>query len=168
MPGFSLGPFGQYFTRQETWAEQARPWIDYLARSCYMLQQGRFVADALVYYGENTNITWAFRDMLPEISGYEFDFINATALIEAATSRDGKIVTPGGGEYAVLVLDKSAREMSLPVLEKIKTLVDAGVAVTGAKPEKSPTLSDDQEAFQSLVDEIWSSPTYQMDQQQRC
>ena len=26
-PGFSLGPFGQYFTRQETWAEQAKPWM---------------------------------------------------------------------------------------------------------------------------------------------
>ena len=47
-PGFSLGPFGQYFTRQETWAEQAKPWMDYLARSCYLLQQGKFVADVLI------------------------------------------------------------------------------------------------------------------------
>ena len=26
-PGLSLGPFGQWFTRNETWAEQATPWI---------------------------------------------------------------------------------------------------------------------------------------------
>ena len=47
-PGLSLGPFGQWFTRNETWAELARPWIQYLARSCFMLQQGRFVADIVV------------------------------------------------------------------------------------------------------------------------
>ncbi|MCB9504085.1 MAG: glycoside hydrolase [Deferribacteres bacterium] len=156
-PGFSLGPFGQYFTRQETWAEQARPWIDYLARSCYMLQQGRFVADALVYYGENTNLTLEFREELPEISGYEYDFINSTALLEVVSTQDGKMITPGGGSYNVLVLHKSAKNMTLPVLKKIKELVDAGVTVTGTKPERTPSLSDDPQAFAELVDTIWSS-----------
>ena len=32
-PGLTLGPFGQWFNRNETWAEQAGPWVDYLARS---------------------------------------------------------------------------------------------------------------------------------------
>jgi hypothetical protein len=27
-PGLTLGPFGQVFTRHETWGERARPWID--------------------------------------------------------------------------------------------------------------------------------------------
>ena len=68
-PGFSLGPFGQYFTRQETWAEQAKPWMDYLARSCYLLQQGKFVADVLYLYGENTNLTWRFKEKLARYTG---------------------------------------------------------------------------------------------------
>lgn len=156
MPGFSLGPFGQYFGRQETWAEQSKAWIEYLARSSYMLQQGRFVADALVYYGENTNITRDFTDALPKIKGYEFDFVNSTALLEAVTVKDGKMVVPGGGSYSILVLDKSAREMTLPVLKKIKELVDAGMAVTGTKPERTPTLADDSAAFKILVEEIWA------------
>ncbi|MCC6723344.1 MAG: glycoside hydrolase, partial [Saprospiraceae bacterium] len=68
MPGFSLGPFGQYFTRQETWSGAgAKAWVDYLSRSCHLLQQGQFVADALIYYGENTNLTWRFKEKLPEI-----------------------------------------------------------------------------------------------------
>jgi len=33
-PGMTLG-VGQYFTRNETWAEQAKPWVDYLARSSF-------------------------------------------------------------------------------------------------------------------------------------
>jgi len=55
-PGISLGPFGQWFTRNETWAEIAQPWTTYLARSCYLLQQGKFVADVLYFYGEDSNL----------------------------------------------------------------------------------------------------------------
>ena len=43
IPGLGLGPFGQWFTRHETWAEQAKAWTTYLARSSYLLQQGKFV-----------------------------------------------------------------------------------------------------------------------------
>ena len=32
-PGLSLFIFGQYFNRNETWAEMARPWVDYMARN---------------------------------------------------------------------------------------------------------------------------------------
>src|SRR5206468_11123070 len=35
IPGLGLGPFGQWFNRHETWANQARAWTDYLARSSY-------------------------------------------------------------------------------------------------------------------------------------
>lgn len=157
-PGFSLGPFGQYFGRQETWAEQARPWVDYLSRSCYMLQQGRFVADALVYYGENTNLTWRFREKLPDIPGYEYDFVNATALVNVLKVENGKITSPGGGVYSLLVLDESAKQMTVPVLKKLRDLVKAGAKVTGVKPEKSPSLSDDASEFSQLVNEIWSHP----------
>jgi hypothetical protein len=45
-PDMSLRHIGQFFTRHETWAEMARPWMDYLARTSYLLQKGRFVADS--------------------------------------------------------------------------------------------------------------------------
>ena len=32
-PGLTLFIFGQTFNRNETWAEQAKPWVDYLARN---------------------------------------------------------------------------------------------------------------------------------------
>src|SRR5690606_1153877 len=40
-PGLSLLIFGQFFNRHESWAELAGPWIDYIARNSYLLQQGR-------------------------------------------------------------------------------------------------------------------------------
>ncbi len=158
MPGFSLGPFGQYFTRQETWSEQANVWIDYLARSCYMLQQGKNVADVLVYYGENTNLTIEFEDKLPDMPGYEFDFVNSSTLKEAISINNGKMITPGGGIYSLLYIDESGVEMTLPVLKKIKELVDNGVVITGTKPLRTPSLSDNAEEFQKLVNEIWAKP----------
>jgi hypothetical protein len=158
-PGFSLGPFGQYFTRHETWAEQAKAWIGYLGRSCQLLQQGKNVADILYYYGENTNITWLTRSKLPSIpSGYEFDFVNSTALIEAIDVKNGKLVAKSGNTYRLLVLDETAKNMSLPVLKRLAELVNAGAKVAGTKPEQSPSLADNVAEFNTLVSEIWKNP----------
>ncbi len=154
-PGFSLGPFGQYFTRQETWSGAgAKAWMDYLGRSCQLLQSGKFVADVLYFYGENTNITWQFRQKLPVITGYEFDFCNASAL-QLMQVKNGKIVAPSGASYSILILDESAMKVTLPVLRKLKELVSKGAKLAGIKPESSPTLNDSQEEFESIVNEIW-------------
>jgi len=50
-PGMTLGTCGQWFNRNETWAEQAGPWVDYISRSSYLLQQGHFGADIVYFYG---------------------------------------------------------------------------------------------------------------------
>ena len=59
-PGLEMGIFGQYFNRNDTWAEQAGPWVDYIARTSYLLQQGKFVADVAYFYGEDRNLTEIF------------------------------------------------------------------------------------------------------------
>ncbi len=158
-PGFSLGPFGQYFTRQETWAEAGgKAWMSYLGRSCYLLQQGRNVADVLYYYGENNNVTWISREKLPAIpAGYEFDFVNSSALLNAIQAKNGKLTAQSGNTYSVLVLDESAKFMTLPVLKKIRDLVKAGIKVAGAKPLKSPSLADNDVEFQTIANEIWKN-----------
>jgi alpha-L-rhamnosidase len=159
-PGFSLGPFGQYFTRQETWSEQSKVWMSYLGRSSYLLQQGKFVADVLYYYGENTNLTWRFKEQLADVPvGYEYDFVNATILKEGIQVKNGKLVAPSGMTYSVLVLDESAKTMTLPVLRKIRDLVKAGAKIAGVKPEKSPSLMDDAAEFQNIVNEVWGKGT---------
>jgi hypothetical protein len=158
IPGLSLGPFGQWFTRHETWAELAKPWTTYLARSSYMLQQGRFVADVLYFYGEDSNITALFGEKHPDIpAGYDFDFINADAILHRLSTEGGRITTPSGMSYAVLALDANSRHMSLPVLRKIRELAGAGAVVAGSKPVDSPSLSDDQAEFRAIADELWGS-----------
>ncbi|SHH48361.1 F5/8 type C domain-containing protein [Chryseolinea serpens] len=158
IPGLGLGPFGQWFNRHDTWAEQAKAWTDYLSRSSYLLQQGKFVADVVYYYGEDNNITGLFGKKMPNIPpGYNFDFINADILVNLIAAKDKKLTTPSGMVYQVLALDENAKRMSLPVLRKLSKLVKDGVVITGPKPEATPSLSDDQNEFQKLVNEIWNS-----------
>ncbi len=151
-PGLTLGPFGQWFNRNETWAEYAGPWVTYLARSSYMLQQGRFHADVLYFYGEDSNLTAIFERKSPDVpKGYGFDYINADALIHELSVADGEIATKSGMRYKVLGLDPYSRHMSLPVLRALYALVEAGANVAGPKPTDDPSLADDQGEFRRLA-----------------
>ncbi|MFX0555414.1 glycosyl hydrolase [Maribacter sp. CXY002] len=158
MPGFSLGPFGQYFGRQETWSGAgAKAWVDYLARSSYLLQQGQNVADILYLYGENDNVTLISTESLPNIpQGHEFDFTSATILKEAISAEAGKLKAKSGVTYEMLQLDKGTHRMTMSTLQKLKELADAGVKIKGTKPIGTPSLTDDIEAFKVLADEIWN------------
>ena len=50
-PGFVYHA-GEHINVNATWWEYARPFMDYIARSSYLLRQGDFVADILMYYGD--------------------------------------------------------------------------------------------------------------------
>ncbi len=155
-PGLTLGPFGQWFNRNETWAEQAAPWVNYLARSSYVLQQGHFGADLVYFYGEDSNLTAIFQRSAPGIpAGYGFDYINADALIHELSVANGQIVTKSGMQYKVLGLDPYSRHMSLPVLRAIHTLVENGAVVAGSKPTDDPSLADDQVEFEKLSSQLF-------------
>ena len=157
-PGFSLGPFGQWFNRNETWAEQAQPWVTYLARNSYLLQQGKFVADIVYFYGEDTNLTALFQHKAPEIpEGYNFDYINSDALVHVLNVADGELATSSGMRYRVLALDPHSQHMSLPVLRKIRDLVQAGAIVCGPKPTDTPSLADDANEFRKIADQLWGA-----------
>jgi hypothetical protein len=159
-PGLTLGPFGQWFNRNETWAEEAGPWVKYLARSSYLLQQGRFGADLVYFYGEDSNLTAIFTAKAPAVpAGYGFDYINADGLIHELFVDGGQIATKSGMRYRVLGLDPYSRHMSLPVLRAIRKLVEDGGIVAGGKPTDDPSLADDQAEFHRLADGLFGDGT---------
>lgn len=95
---------GQWFNRHDTWAEMALPWISYLSRSSYMLQQGQNVADILVYYGEDNNITNLYANKLPAVpAGYEYDFISANGLANDIKAVDSDLVAPSGASLSLVM-----------------------------------------------------------------
>ena len=159
-PGMTLGPFGQWFNRNETWAEDAGTWVNYLARTSFMLQQGHFGADLLYFYGEDSNLTAIFSEKAPDIpAGYGFDYINADALIHELTVADGRITTKSGMNYRVLGLDSYSKHMSLPVLRAIHKLVQDGAVVAGPMPTDDPSQADDQAEFKKLNSELFGDGT---------
>jgi alpha-L-rhamnosidase len=159
-PGLTLGPFGQWFNRNETWAEDAGPWVNYLARSSYMLQQGRFDADLVYFYGEDSNLTAIFNTKAPNIpAGYGFDYINADGLIHELSVNKGRITTKSGMSYRVLGLDPYSKHMSLPVLRAIHGLVEAGAVVAGPQPIDDPSIADDHAEFKKLNAELFGDGT---------
>ncbi len=159
-PGMTLGPCGQWFNRNETWAEEAVPWVNYIARSSYLLQQGHFGADLVYFYGEDSNLTAIFADKSPDVpAGYGFDYINADGLIHMLSATNGRITAESGMSYRVLGLDPYSQHMSLPVLRAIHKLVEDGAAVAGPKPTDDPSLADDQAEFQKLNDELFGDGT---------
>ena len=157
-PGLGLMIFGQWFNRHDTWAEQAKAWTDYLARSCYMLQQGQFVADVAYYYGEDNVVTGLFGNEHPAVpKSYNYDYVNAEILSTLLTYNGKQLTLPSGMSYKMLVLDKNCNRMSLPVLRKLAELAKAGALICGEKPVMEPTMEGDKEEFQRLVDEVWNA-----------
>ncbi len=60
-----------------------RPWVNYLARCSYLLQQGHFYADVAYFYGEEGPLTavfgWKAHRDAPD--GYGFDFVNSDVIL---------------------------------------------------------------------------------------
>jgi len=159
-PGMTLGPFGQWFNRNETWADQAAAWVAYLARTSFLLQAGKFGADLVYFYGEDSNLTAIFNKKSPDVpAGYGFDYVNADALIHELHVENGRIATKGGMSYKLLALDPYSKHMSLPVLRAIHVLVEDGANLAGPKPEEDPSLSDDQGEFKKLNEELFGDGT---------
>jgi hypothetical protein len=159
-PGLTLGPFGQWFNRNETWAEQAGPWIKYLARTSFLLQQGHFAADLIYFYGEDSNLTAIFDKKAPDVPvGFGFDYVNADSLIHELNVDNGRITTKAGMNYQLLGLDAYSKHMSLPVLRAIHKLVEDGAQVAGQKPTDDASLADDAAEFKKMNDELFGDGT---------
>ncbi len=150
--------FGTEFNRNNTWFEYAKPWIDYLRRCSVMLQSGKVVADVAYYIGEDTPKMAGIRK--PELpAGYDYDYINSDVIENRLAVKDGRLILPDGMSYRLLVLPESAT-MRPAVLKKIAQLVQAGAAVLGAPPTRSPSLENfpacDAEV-KKLAGELWGS-----------
>ncbi|MFJ5956368.1 glycosyl hydrolase [Paenarthrobacter sp. NPDC092416] len=157
-PGITLSPYlGQSFTRNETWAHAAKPWLDYIGRCSHLLQQGTYAADVAYFYGEEAPITGVFGDSAPAVpEGYGFDFINLDGLLNHLTvTPDGGLLTTGGTTYRLLYLGGSSRRMTLAAVRRVAELLDGGATVAGWRPESSPSQSDDPSEWATAVENLW-------------
>lgn len=151
---------GTHMNRNITWWEQIDAFSGYIGRCQLMLQQGRFVADAIFYYGDNVPNQVPLKRMNPlDETGYDYDMCNTDIILNHMRVEDGKIKLKSGMEYRVLVLPERER-FTLPVLEKLATLIEAGAVIIGPKPTADFSLRnfpERDEKLKALADEIWGN-----------
>ncbi|WP_394772466.1 glycosyl hydrolase [Mucilaginibacter sp.] len=157
LPGLDAW-FGVEFNRLNTWFFDMDIFLKYIKRCNMMLQQGRYVADAAYFIGEDApKMTGVTDPAVPQ--GYSFDYINADVIKNRLTVKDGKLVLPNGITYSVLVLPKLTT-MRPELLLKIKELVQQGAVILGPKPQLSPSLQNYPEAdkqVSTVANELWGS-----------
>lgn len=156
-PGMTMGQWGIHFERTETWWHQGKAWINYISHCEFLLQQGRSVNDVAYFNGETApSETRTGNPPLPP--GYDSDAVDADVLLHGATVLNGRITLASGANYAFLVLPPDDRNMTPPMLRRLRDLVRAGATIVGARPEHSPSLADypkcDAE-ITKLADEMW-------------
>ena len=149
---------GTHVNPQVTWWDQSGAFIDYMHRTQSVVQEGKFVADVLYYYGDHVPNVFPYKHSDPAgvMPGFDYDVCDETIFLQLKVE-DGRIVVPGGVKYRVLALPDH-RVLSLAVLEKLEILLQQGATILGHKPEKLVTLTGGagaQQAFSSLSDKIW-------------
>lgn len=156
-PGISAW-FGTDFNRHTTWFSSSKSYIDYIRRSCALLQSGNHVADVAYFIGEDVpKMTGDREPTLPQ--GYDYDFINAEVLLKDTYVVDGRIVLSSGASYALLVLPPQDT-MRPEILEKIAVLVKDGACIVGNPPKCSPSGQNYPECdnqVKKMVREIWGT-----------
>jgi len=156
-PGMSMGPYGLHYERTQTWWEDSKAWHQYVARCQYLLRQGTFVADCLSLQPEEP----MQRFNLLKLPGYDYDGIGPRAFLEKVTVEDGRLTLPSGMRYRLLALSRTNTEtMTVPMLSKIKRLVEDGAAVLGTAPDATPGLADYPNAdkvLKRLAADLWGA-----------
>ena len=185
VPGWMFG-WGEHFSVNDTWWAKSKPFHhDYIARSCYILQQGLFVGDVFYYYGDHAGAQVGSKKSgnpvdIPKMSsnhmdghrilpnlpntpdpslgfGYDYDVCNQEVIETRMSAKDGRIVLPDGMSYELLALPPRT-EIDYDVLKKLEKLIAAGATVVGPKPTKSNTLTDyphRDEKLRQLAGKLW-------------
>lgn len=152
-----MSQWGTQFGRCVTWWEQSKAWFSYVARSQQLLQSGQPVADVLVFGGEAAPSLPPYRKDI-RANGWDYDLVG-TDQIGKLTVRDGHIITPAGLKYRLLVLPDTTW-MTPALARHLRDLVQAGAAVLGPKPQRSPSLENFpacDEEVRTIADAVWGA-----------
>ena len=155
LPGMTMGPYGCHFDRTNTWWKPGRAWMQYIARSQFLLQSGEFGADVLCFAG-NAAPNGAVYQKDISAAGYGYDSCGSNIMAALKVDK-GDIVLPAGKRYRLLVLPNHA--FHTPAFaRKLRDLVRAGATILGPKPMHTPSLEnfpDSENEVLAIGEEVW-------------
>lgn len=103
---------GAYYSPKVTWFPQSAPLNLYFSRCSWMLSQGRFAADCLLYAGDALGLFIGLKTPEDALGpGHDYDLCPTEVLLQARVE-DGEIVLPSGMRYKALYLsDKNPKSV---------------------------------------------------------
>ncbi|MCG3121800.1 MAG: hypothetical protein GIKADHBN_00171 [Phycisphaerales bacterium] len=159
LPGLAYHA-GTHIGPNLVWWPMAGPFIEYLSRCSFLLQEGRPVADVCFYQGDGAPAFHPLAvDWDPELrhAGYDYDVVDVRVLTSTMSVRDGRVHLPHGVSYALLVLpDEDSIDPA--ALRKIRELVRQGATVLGPRPVRTGGLAGypaADEEVRAIAGELW-------------
>ena len=154
-PGWQMEPWGISQNRKLPWWRFSHDWFRYIARTQYMLQQGKCATRILLLYSDEVPDTGAGMSIQ---GNHLYDVIEGDGARNFLRVEDGKLVSPGRMSYALMVISPNAA-LRLETLEKLKLLLEAGATISAQKkPAAALTLRggpDAEARWRTLADELF-------------
>ena len=148
LPGYAYHA-GTHIGPNVAWWSMAEPFIEYLSRTSYLLQEGTPVSDVCFYQGASAPVFHPLGvDWNPIVRplGYDYDVVDVRTLLAGMTVEDGRLCLPSGVSYRMLVLPDSERVLP-EVTAKVAELVDAGAKVLRAEDSLEEALAEESPDF---------------------
>lgn len=155
VPGWQMDPWGVSLNRKLPWWPLGRAWFDSIARTQYMLQQGKYAARILTLFSDEIPAIGATLAIKGE---HQFDVIEGDGVRRFLHVEDGRLVSPGRMHYELLVVAPGTT-LQLATLERLQQLLAAGAKISALKkPLNPPSLRGGEAAAQrwrQLADELY-------------
>jgi len=145
VPGWQMDPWGVSLNRKLPWWPLGRAWFDSIARTQYMLQQGKYAARILTLFSDEIPAVGASLALKGE---HQFDVIEGDGVRRFLCVEDGRLVSPGRMHYELLVVAPGTT-LQLATLERLQQLLEAGAKISALKkPLNPPSLRGGEPAAQ--------------------
>lgn len=116
------------FTRTNSFWPYTRGLWDYMARTSYLMRQGKPVSDLCVYLGDDAPIRILSHE-LPDIPlGFDYDAFTTDALLHRMSVKEGRITLPDGVSYGMMILPTN-RQLTERAKQKISELRSQGACI---------------------------------------